>query len=120
MGVYDDYIVENLKGLDALLLEANHDVNMLQVGKYPYYLKRRILGDKGHLSNETAGQLLCQLLHDNMKQILLGHLSRENNYEALAYETVCAEVTMGDNPYKANDFRIDVAHRDTASEVVEV
>ena len=52
--------------------------------------------------------------------ILLGHLSRENNYEALAYETVCAEVTMGDNPYKAKDFRIDVAHRDTASEVVEV
>ena len=120
MGVYDEYIVKNLEGLDALLLEANHDVNMLQVGKYPYYLKRRILGDKGHLSNETAGQLLCRLLHDNMKQILLGHLSRENNYEALAYETVCAEVTMGDNPYKAKDFRIDVAHRDTASEVVEV
>ena len=120
MGVYDEYIVKNLKGLDALLLEANHDVNMLQVGKYPYYLKRRILGDKGHLSNETAGQLLCRLLHDNMKQILLGHLSRENNYEALAYETVCAEVTMGDNPYTAKDFRIDVAHRDTASEVVEV
>ena len=115
-----EYIVKNLEGLDALLLEANHDVNMLQVGKYPYYLKRRILGDKGHLSNETAGQLLCRLLHDNMKQILLGHLSRENNYEALAYETVCAEVTMGDNPYKAKDFRIDVAHRDTASEVVEV
>ena len=54
MGVYDEYIVKNLEGLDALLLEANHDVNMLQVGKYPYYLKRRILGDKGHLSNETA------------------------------------------------------------------
>ena len=105
MGVYDEYIVKNLEGLDALLLEANHDVNMLQVGKYPYYLKRRILGDKGHLSNETAGQLLCRLLHDNMKQILLGHLSRENNYEALAYETVCAEVTMGDNPYKAKDFQ---------------
>ena len=55
-----------------------------------------------------------------MIQILLGHLSREINFEALAYETVCAEVTMGDNPYKAKDFRIDVAHRDTASEVVEV
>ena len=79
MGVYDEYIVKNLEGLDALLLEANHDVNMLQVGKYPYYLKRRILGDKGHLSNETAGQLLCRLLHDNMKQILLGHLSRGDN-----------------------------------------
>lgn len=118
MGIYDDYIVDNLSGLDALLLEANHDVNMLQVGSYPYYLKRRILGERGHLSNETAGKLLCRLLHDGMKDILLGHLSKENNYEALAYETVCSEVTMGDNPYKARDFRITVAHRDRASEVV--
>ncbi|NCB91329.1 MAG: MBL fold metallo-hydrolase [Clostridia bacterium] len=120
MGVYDDYIVSQLKGLDALLLEANHDVNMLQVGGYPYYLKRRILGERGHLSNETAGQLLCQLLHDNMKAVFLGHLSKENNYEALAYETVCAEVTMGDNPYKAGDFKISVAHRDRSSDVVEL
>lgn len=120
MGVYDEYIVDNLKGLDALLLEANHDVNMLQVGSYPYYLKRRIMGERGHLSNETAGKLLCRLLHDGMKDILLGHLSKENNYEALAYETVCSEVTMGDNPYKAKDFRIAVAHRDSASKVVEL
>ena len=120
MGVYDEYIVDNLKGLDALLLESNHDVNMLQVGSYPYYLKRRILGERGHLSNETAGKLLCRLLHDGMKDILLGHLSKENNYEALAYETVCSEVTMGDNPYKAKDFRIAVAHRDSASKVVEL
>ena len=120
MGVYDEYIVDNLKGLDALLLEANHDVNMLQVGSYPYYLKRRILGERGHLSNETAGKLLCRLLHDGMKDILLGHLSKENNYEALAYETVCSEVTMGDNPYKAKDFRIAVAHRDSTSKVVEL
>lgn len=120
MGVYDEYIVDKLTGLDALLLEANHDVNMLQVGSYPYYLKRRILGERGHLSNETAGQLLCRLLHDGMQDILLGHLSKENNYEALAYETVCSEVTMGDNPYKAKDFRIAVAHRDRASDVVEL
>ena len=120
MGIYDDYIVEELKDLDALLLEANHDVNMLQVGRYPYYLKRRILGERGHLSNETAGQLLCRLLHDNMKAIFLGHLSNENNYEALAYETVCSEVTMGDNPYKAGDFKITVAHRDRTSEAVQV
>ena len=51
MGVYDEKIVENLQGLDALLLEANHDVRMLQVGAYPYSLKQRILGEKGHLSN---------------------------------------------------------------------
>ena len=53
LGYYDDYIVQNLSGLDVLLLEANHDVNMLQVGSYPYYLKQRILGNRGHLSNET-------------------------------------------------------------------
>lgn len=120
MGMYNDYIIENLSGLDALLLEANHDVNMLQVGSYPYYLKRRILGERGHLSNETAGKLLCRLLHDDMKAVLLGHLSKENNYEELAFETVCAEVTMGDNPYKAKDFCISVASREHASEVVNL
>ena len=117
LGKYDEYIVENLQNLDALLLEANHDIRMLQVGRYPYYLKQRILGDRGHLSNENAGRLLCRLLHDNMKAIFLGHLSRENNYEELAYETVCSEVTLGDNPYKSKDFRIQVAHRDFASAV---
>ena len=76
--------------------------------------------DRGHLSNENAGRLLCRLLHDNMKAIFLGHLSRENNYEELAYETVCSEVTLGDNPYKSKDFRIQVAHRDFASEAVTV
>ena len=120
MGVYDEKIVENLQGLDALLLEANHDVRMLQVGAYPYSLKQRILGEKGHLSNESAGRLLCRLLHDKMKQIMLGHLSRENNYEILAYETVCAEVTMGENPWKSSDFKISVAHRDRASELITV
>ena len=100
------------------MLEANHDVHMLQAGGYPYYLKQRILGERGHLSNENAGRLLCRLLHDNLKAVLLGHLSKENNYEKLAYETVCSEVTMGDNPYKSNDFEIRVAQRETASELI--
>ncbi len=120
MGIYDDYTIENLKDLDALLLEANHDVNMLQVGRYPYYLKQRILSDSGHLSNETAGKLLCHILHDDVKKVLLGHLSHENNYSELAYATVCSEVTMGDNPYKAADFDISVASRDMISQLAEV
>ena len=118
LGKYNDYIVDNLQNLDALLLEANHDIRMLQVGSYPYYLKQRILGDRGHLSNENAGKLLCRLLHDDMKAVFLGHLSKENNYEALAYETVCSEVTLGDNPYKSKDFKIQVAKRDSISDVV--
>lgn len=120
MGLYNDYIVESLKGMDALLLEANHDVNMLQVGPYPYYLKQRILGDRGHLSNENCGRLLSRILHDDLKGILLGHLSQENNIPELAYETVRVEITLGDNPYKADDFRMQVAKRNEVTHVIEV
>ena len=120
MGHYSDYIIEKLSGLNALLVEANHDVNMLQVGAYPYYLKQRILGEQGHLSNENAGRLLCEVLHDDLEVVLLGHLSQENNYEALAFETVSAEITMGDNPYKAKDFDIKVANRHENSNLVNI
>ena len=120
LGKYNDYIIENLQNLDALLLEANHDIRMLQVGRYPYYLKQRILGDRGHLSNELSGQLLCDILHDNLKYIMLGHLSRENNYAKLAYETVKLEVTLADNEYKGEDLDMFVASRDSVSEIVTV
>lgn len=120
LGVYNDYTVECLKGMDALLLEANHDVNMLQVGPYPYYLKQRILGERGHLSNENSGRLLCRILHDRLKTILLGHLSRENNLPELAYESVRMEINMDENPYRAGDFDIRVAKRSEASPVVLV
>lgn len=120
LGRYGEYIIDHLQKLDVLLLESNHDVRMLQVGKYPYILKQRILGDRGHLSNENAGKLLCRLLHDDLKAVFLGHLSKENNYEELAYETVCSEITMGENPYRAKDFRIQVAKRERCSELVTV
>lgn len=120
LGIFTQYTVDHLVGLDAVLIEANHDVRMLQVGGYPYYLKQRILGDHGHLSNENAGRLLCRILHDDLRHVLLGHLSQENNYEALAYESVCAEVTLGDNPYRASDFRIGVARRDAVSETIHI
>ena len=76
------------------------------------------MSHKGHLSNESAGQLLSLLLHDGIRQVCLGHLSRENNYEALAYETVCSEVTLSDTPYRAGDFHITIAHRDRPEEPV--
>lgn len=120
LGIYDDYTVECLKGLDAILVEANHDVNMLQVGPYPYYLKQRILGSRGHLSNENTGRLLSRILHDHLKYISLGHLSKENNLPELAYEAVRMEITMGDNPYKAEDFHIQVARRSEISPVMTV
>ena len=69
MGHYNDYTVENLKDLDAILLEANHDIKMLQVGSYPYYLKQRILGSHGHLCNEMSGRLLDEILSERLKKI---------------------------------------------------
>lgn len=102
------------------MLEANHDVHMLEAGPYPFPLKRRILGQKGHLSNEAAGHLLNELLHDGMKHIVLGHLSKENNYAELAYETVCCEVNMSENPYNSGDFPITVARRDAMSDVIYI
>lgn len=120
LGMYDDYIVQNLQKLDAVLLEANHDVHMLEVGSYPYPLKRRILGDRGHLSNELSGRLLCDILHENLKHIVLGHLSKENNYARLAYETVKLEVTLGENEFKGEDLHMFVAKRDERSEILTV
>ncbi len=118
LGKYDDFIIEELQNLDILLLEANHDVRMLQTGSYPYPLKQRILGDRGHLSNVLSGQLLGRLLHDRFKAVVLGHLSKENNYAELAYETVRLEVSMGENPYKGDDFPIYVAKRSEASQMI--
>ena len=120
LGCYNDYTVECLKGMNALLIEANHDVNMLQVGPYPYSLKRRILGERGHLSNELSGQLLSRILNDNMQAVVLGHLSKDNNLPELAYETVRVEIAMADNGYKAGDFPIWVAKRSEVSEVIEI
>ena len=90
------------------------------MGPYPYHLKQRILGKRGHLSNENSGRLLSRILHDGLKYISLGHLSQENNLPELAYEAVRMEITMGDNPYSAEDFQIQVARRSEISPVMEI
>lgn len=119
LGEYNDRILRELTGLDTVLVEANHDIRMLELGPYPYPLKQRILGRSGHLCNEAAGRLLDQILHDDMKHIFLGHLSKENNYPELALESVKVEIDAGACPYKANDFPIEVAARDAMTPVVE-
>lgn len=102
LGTYNDYVVDHLKESEVLLVEANHDVNMLQVGPYPYVLKQRILGKKGHLSNLLSANLLCDLVDDKVKHIILGHLSKENNFPDLAYETVKCELQDRGIPCKPN------------------
>lgn len=120
LGHYDAYTIENLKDLDVVLLESNHDVRMLETGPYPYPLKKRILGDRGHLSNETAGRLLCDILHDHVKAVVLGHLSKMNNLPELAYESVRMQVDMSDCKYTSHDFPLIVAKRDVPSEAIEI
>ncbi len=93
-GTFDDYLVEKMSGCRSLLVEANHDLNMLMTGPYPYPLKRRISGNQGHLSNERAGNFLSKIIGRECRQVFLGHLSQHNNYSQLAYETVRLELLM--------------------------
>ena len=119
LGIYNDHLIDNLKGLDALLLEANHDIRMLETGPYPYYLKMRISGDRGHLSNEASGAFLSELLHDNIRHIILGHISRENNTKELAQLSVQCEIESSRTKYKAKDFEIKTATFDQGSDAFD-
>ena len=94
--------------------------NMLQVGHYPYSLKQRILGNRGHLSNAASGQLLSRVLNSHLKGIFLGHLSKENNIPELAFETVRVELMFSEAGYRAEELPIRVADRDVPSGLVEV
>ena len=120
LGCYNNYIIQNMQGCHSMLVEANHDINLLQVGSYPYYLKQRILSDKGHLSNELSGKLIDAILHSDVDNIILGHLSKENNYDKLAFETVKCEIDLSSSKYQSKDFNISVASRTTPSSVVEI
>lgn len=120
MGGYDGYMIQALQGADALLVEANHDIRMLQVGPYPYSTKQRILSSYGHLCNEAGGKLIREVLNDHIKTIFLGHLSKENNLPELAYAAVAAE--LDGNPFTndVRDFHLQVANRDTHSELLDI
>ena len=115
-GRVTDEIENGLKGSNAIVIEANHDERMLEAGKYPFRLKRRILGDKGHSSNETSGKLITRLWNKNLKHIFLSHLSDENNMPELALETVKCELSMAYSNYEKYT-KITVANRDTASDI---
>ena len=94
IGCVTDEIRAGLRGADAALIEANHDLQMLRDGPYPFPLKRRILSDRGHLSNERCAALARELAEGGTKTLVLGHLSRENNRPALALRTV-GEALLG-------------------------
>ncbi len=87
-GSITDEMLNGLSGADTALIEANHDVEMLKNGPYPYFLKKRILSDHGHLSNNDCGKLALELAKSGTRHIILGHLSKENNTRERALNTV--------------------------------
>ncbi|MCL1805840.1 MAG: MBL fold metallo-hydrolase [Clostridiales bacterium] len=87
-GVFTSRMTQILQDMQLLVLEANHDLEMLRTGKYPHYLKRRISGVSGHLSNEDAGSALAKIAGRKTKKVLLAHLSQENNTWEKALDTV--------------------------------
>ncbi|MFC5450610.1 MBL fold metallo-hydrolase [Paenibacillus aestuarii] len=88
LGYMSSKVKEKITDSDALVLETNHDVEMLRMGHYPWSIKRRILGDKGHLSNEAAGEALCEVMTSKTKSVYMAHLSRDHNLMDLARLTV--------------------------------
>jgi phosphoribosyl 1,2-cyclic phosphodiesterase len=88
LGYMSSKVKEKIIDSDAIVLETNHDVEMLRMGHYPWSIKRRILGDKGHLSNEAAGEALCDVMTSKTKSVYMAHLSRDHNLMDLARLTV--------------------------------
>lgn len=91
LGQITDAVLSGLSGCHTVVLEANHDVSLLLSGPYPWSLKLRILGPEGHLANEETGRAI-RLLGNGLQQVILAHLSEENNTPALALETVAGAV----------------------------
>lgn len=111
LGHITPYIQERLLGMDCLIMEANHDEEMLIKGQYPWPLKKRILGDKGHLSNKVAAECLSQVVGPQTQQVVLAHLSEHNNTPQLAVSAVCS--CLKDAGYLQPDkkLRVSVAAR---------
>lgn len=87
IGTVTNVVLNSITGCDLVMLESNHDIGMLQNGSYPYYLKRRILSDRGHLSNESCAAVARDLVERGTTRLYLGHLSGENNIPDLAFQT---------------------------------
>lgn len=119
LGCFTEEVRDNIKDSDIILLESNHDVEMLKFGPYPYSLKRRILSDVGHLSNEACGESILKILNGKHKEIILGHLSKTNNYPELAYETVAC--TLRENGVSiGHDIKLSLADRKAPSSYIQI
>ena len=113
LGIATAMVREHLKECTLLVLEANHDPDMLINGPYPWPLKQRIKGRSGHLSNQESKDLLCEVQHEKLKHVVLAHLSETNNTPEAAYQTVGSALTRC-RP------RLSVALQDRCGELIHL
>lgn len=114
-------LLSELIDSNLLMLESNHDVQMLNAGRYPYMLKRRILSNTGHISNETAGETIVRVhtCSHSLGHVILGHLSQDNNTPELAYETVKNILEEGGLEI-GEDISLDLAYRDRVGKLYKL
>ncbi len=124
-GYVTDSIMRNILDVDFLVLEANHEKNILLMGRYPYELKMRILGDYGHLSNEAASEALIEILNCREKKderlftVALAHLSNDNNTPDVAALTIKNNLFEG-GFFEERDYTMTILHRDVVGEVISI
>ncbi len=114
IGYVSEELLNHLKKSSCILLESNYDPEILKCSSYPYLLKRRISSDMGHLSNISAAKTLASLYDFGLQKALLVHLSKENNFPELAYETIKNETL------NCTNLSIDIAPRDRPTKLFEV
>lgn len=111
-------VFQCLENSSLIMLESNYDVNILKYSPYPYRLKKRIASSMGHLENCMAGKTISHLIDKGLKNAVLIHLSKENNFPELAYKTVLEELEK--NNFSESDVNISVAPRDTPSNFIQI
>ena len=119
IGMITDNIRRHLYKSKLVVLESNYDPNMLMMGSYPYSLKKRVMSDTGHLSNEDAAKFCIDLVKEGTERILLAHLSKENNFPELAYETSKSILAQNDIII-GQDIKLDVLLREKVSDIYNV
>ncbi len=111
-------VFDNIKDSKFLMIESNYDLNILRCSKYPYYLKQRISGPLGHLSNEDTGDLIVHLMNSGLEKVELAHLSKENNFPELAYKTVTEKLI--ESKIDMNKIHIDIASNKLDRKIIEI
>lgn len=119
LGHFSREVEYRLHDCDLVLLEANHDTDMLDAGRYPYELKQRIKSRRGHLSNDDAADAAVRLAAAGVSSILLGHLSQENNLEQLAFRSVTDALLAG-GIQPGHDISLGLAFRDRVTGVFTI